>query len=62
MTGILLTMLAFGLAFAFWAALALGSIRVREGYGTERPVIAGEGSRDEPSSSNHNEESQTNGS
>lgn len=34
----------------------------REGYGTERPVIAGEGSRDEPSSSNHNEESQTNGS
>ena len=34
----------------------------REGHGTERPVIAGEGSRDEPSSSNHNKEIQTNGS
>lgn len=34
----------------------------REGHGTERPVIAGEGSRDEPSSSNLNEEIQTNGS
>lgn len=34
----------------------------REGHGTERPVIAGEGSRDEPSFSSPNEESQTNGS
>lgn len=46
------------LAFIHRAA----ALAVREGYGTERPVIDGEGSRDEPSSSNLNEESQTHGS